>query len=129
MTVGYGDHDSTTELDSHANMAVVGSQCEIIIRTVIHANVAAYSPERLRKRIEIVDAEIAYDCPYTLEATLLVIWNDLYIPETNHNLISTLILREAVLQVDEMTKIHTTEPTQEHHIIYDSETKLTPKSS
>ena len=27
VTVGYGDHDSNTELDSYANMAVVGSQC------------------------------------------------------------------------------------------------------
>ena len=66
VTVGYGDHDSTTELDSHAKMSVVGSQCEIIICTGLHANVAAYSPDLPCKRIEIVDASIAYDCPYTL---------------------------------------------------------------
>ena len=67
---------------------------------------------------------IAYDCPYTLENTLLVISNALYIPEMNHNLIYPFILRDAGLQVDEITKLHATEPIQENHIIYDAETKL-----
>ena len=44
-TVGYGDNDSTNELDSHAKMAVVGAQCEIIIRTGLHVNNASYSPD------------------------------------------------------------------------------------
>ena len=33
-------------------------------------------------------------------------------------------MREAGLQVDEIPKLHVTEPTQEHHSVYDSETKL-----
>ena len=110
--MGCGDHDSTTELDSHAKMSVVRSQCEIISCTGLHANVAAYSPDLPCKRIEIVDASIAYDCPYTLETTLIVIQNSLHIPEMNHNLIFPLILREAGLQVDEIPKLHATEPTK-----------------
>ena len=105
-------------------MAVVGSQCTIISRTSLYANVAAYSPDLPCKRIEIVDASIAYDCPYTLETTLLVIRNSLHIPEMNQNLISPLMLREAGIQVDEMPKLHATEPTQEYHSIYYSDTKL-----
>ena len=124
VTVGYGDHDSTNELDSNANMAVVGAQCAIISLTGLHVNVAAYSPDLPCKIMEIVDAAIAYDCPYTLKTTILVIRNSLHIPEMNHNLISPFILREADLQVDEMPKLHTTEPTQEHHIIYDADTEL-----
>ena len=53
-----------------------------------------------------------------------MIWNALHIPKMNHNLISPLILIETGLQVDEMPKLHATEPTQEHHSIYDFETKL-----
>ena len=53
-----------------------------------------------------------------------MIWNAFHIPEMNHNLISPFILREAGLQVDEIPKLHGTEPTQEHHSIYDAETKL-----
>ena len=67
---------------------------------------------------------IAYDFPCSLETTLLVIWNSFHIPEINHNLISPFILREAGLQVYEMPKLHATESTQEHHSIYDAETKL-----
>ena len=91
--MGYGDHDSTTELDSHANMAVVGDQCAIISRTGLHANVTAYSPDLPCKIIEIVHAAISYYFPYTLETTLLVIRNALHIPEISHNLISPFILR------------------------------------
>ena len=129
MTVGYGDHDSTTELDYHANIAVVVSQCAIINCTGLHVNVAAYSTYLTCKIIEIVDAAITYDCPYTLDTTLLVIRNALYIPEMNHNLISPFILREVGIQVDEIPKLHATEPTQEHHIIYDAEKKCTSNSS
>ena len=100
--MGYGDNDSTTDLDFHANMAVVGAQYAIIRRTCLHANVTAYSLYLPCKRIEIVDAAIVYDCPYTLDTTLLVIRNALHIPETNYNLIYPLILREAGLQVDEI---------------------------
>ena len=91
MNVGYGDHYSTTDLDSHANMAVVGSQCAIISRTGLHENVAAYSPDLPCKIIEIVNVAIAYYLPYTLETTLLFIQNYLHIPEMNHNSISNFI--------------------------------------
>ena len=67
---------------------------------------------------------IAYDFPCTLETTLLVIWNALHIPEMNHNILSPFIFREVGLQVDEIPKLHATEPTQEHRSIYYAETKL-----
>ena len=74
--MGYDDHDSTTELYSHITVAVAGAQCSVISRTGLHANVAAYSPDLLCKRIEIFDVSIAYNFPYTLETTLIVIQND-----------------------------------------------------
>ena len=45
ISVRYGDHKSTTELDSHANMPVAGAHSTIISQTGLHAEVATYSPD------------------------------------------------------------------------------------
>ena len=48
----------------------------------------------------------------------------LHITRKKHNLIPLLILREAVLTVSEVPKIHFDEPTVEDHSIFDDVTKL-----
>ena len=61
-TVGCkGDYESsTTELDSHANMIVLGEQARIINRSGKYAEVRAFSNEcSTLKKVPIVDAVIA----------------------------------------------------------------------
>ena len=92
-TMGGKDDDnaSTTELDSHANMVVVGAQATIIRRSGRSAEVRAFSDDCKRlESVPIVDAVFAYDCPYTMENYLLIVRNALYVPSMAHNLIARL---------------------------------------
>ena len=75
-------------------------------------------------KVPIVDAVVAYDCPYTGNTYILLMRNELYIASIKHNLIPPFILRDAGLTVSYITKIHCDEPTIEDHSIYDENTKI-----
>ena len=88
---------SRTELDSHANMCVVGKHCIIISRSGKTINVGTFSPSAgSLSAVPIVNAAIAYDCKRTNQTYLLVLRNVLYVPEMEENLILPFILRELV---------------------------------
>ena len=113
-------HVPTTELDSHANMVVVGKYATIIGKTGQYANVSPFSDDLPNlTKVEIVDAAIAYDDPYSLKSFLLVLRNALYIPSMVHNLVPPFLLREAGLIVNEEPKCQASDPTVEHHTIFD----------
>ena len=59
------EHESRTELDSHANMPVVDQNSYVISDTGKMAEVNPYNPDYKSMRLPIVDAAIQYDCPYT----------------------------------------------------------------
>ena len=118
-------HAPRTELDSHANMAVLGSNCFVFEKTGKTCNVSAFSPNLAPTTLQIVDAVIVYDCPYKLESYLLMIRNALLLPEAAHNLIPPFLLREAGLVVNETAKIHAIpSPSEEHHSIFFPENGL-----
>jgi hypothetical protein len=123
-TTAMGDNDDeqaalTTELDSHANMTVVGAQATIIRRSGWSAEVRAFSDDCKRlDSVPIVDAAIAYDCPYTMKTFLIIVRNALYVPSMTHNLITPFILREAGLVVNDVPRIHCGDGvTRESHCI------------
>ena len=120
--MGDKDNDNnapTTELDSHANMIVVGAQATIIQRSGRSAKVRAFSEECTKlEKIQIVDAVIAYDCPYEMKTYLLIVRNALYVPLMAHNLIPPFIMQKAGLVVNDVPKIHCgNEVTRESHCI------------
>ena len=115
----------TTDLEFHANMIVLGKQALVIQDTGHSAEVNAFSDDvGGLSKVPIVDAVVAYDCPYTSKTYLLVMRNALHIPSMKHNLIPPFILRESGLIVQDIPKIHCDKPTVEDHLIYDSVTKL-----
>jgi hypothetical protein len=62
-----------TELDSHANMAVAGSNCTIIATSGRYAHITPFSSNLLTmEMVEIGDAAIAYDDPISHVTYLLV---------------------------------------------------------
>ena len=125
-----GDKDdeeaNTTELDTHANMVVVGRQATIISRSGRNAEVRAFSNECSKlEEVPIVDAAIAYDCPYTMKTYLLIVRNALHVPSMQHNLIPPFIMREAGLVVNDVPKIHCGDNvTRESHSIISKDLDL-----
>ena len=109
---------STTELDSHANMPVVGLDSYIISETGKTAVVQPYSPDYDTKDIPIVHAAVQYECPYNGESYILVIRNALHVQSMKHNLIPPFLMREAGVQVREIPKIHVVDPSTDDHAIY-----------
>ena len=123
---GRGFH---TELDSHANMCVLGKHCLLLfeLETARTVNVGAFADsDGGLSNVLIVDAMIDCDCERTNQVYLLVLRNVLYIEDMNKNLIPPFILQDAGLTVNDKAKIHC-EPgtaTEEDHTIQDRETDL-----
>ena len=89
-----------TELDSHANIVVVGRNTTIINDTGRTVEVSPFTPDYSSlQNVPVVDAAIGYDCEYTGESYLLVVMNAISVPSMDHNLIPPFIMREAGIDV------------------------------
>ena len=98
---------STTEIDYHANMAVVGANAASIQEKGWYADVNAFANDvGQMKRFLIKDMAISYDCPYQWKTFLLVVNNAMHIPSMNHNLIPPFIMDGAGIEVNTKPKIH-----------------------
>ena len=90
---------SRSELDSHANMIVLGKHCFVFDN--IHGQTCEVQPFDPSlgtvKEVPIVDAAVAYDCPYTHKTYLLMFRNALHVPSMDNNLIPPFIMHEAGL--------------------------------
>ena len=108
-----------SELDSHANMVVLGKHTYVFdgipSRT---CDVLPFDPRfgPSRKK-QIIDGALAYDCPFTLKTFILEFRNSLYMKKMDHNLIPPFILREVGLEINETTKIHCRTSTTRDHVI------------
>ena len=72
-SISINDYLPRTELDSHANMAVLGKHCFVFENSGRSCDVSAFSPTIAPTSLPIVDAVIVYDCPYTFKSYLLMI--------------------------------------------------------
>jgi hypothetical protein len=114
-----------TELDSHANMAVAGSDYTIIAKSGNFLDVTPFSADLpVLQMVEIGDAMMAYDDPFTFITYLLVMKNALLIPSMDHNLIPPFLLQEAGLTLDEMPKHQMESPTIDNHVNVDEESGM-----
>ena len=108
-----------TELDSHANMVVVGQDCTIFDDTGLTCTVNAFTKSAGRlEKVPIVDAVVAYDCPLQAKTFLLLMRNALYVPEIHVNLLPPFIVRETGLQINECPKSQANDPTIDTHALY-----------
>ena len=63
-----GDHDTSTQLDSHANMVVVGNHTSVFGHSGKSADVRPFSNDCSKlESVPIVDAAMTYDCPYSMK--------------------------------------------------------------
>jgi hypothetical protein len=113
---------SRTELDSHANMPVVGRNAYVLAETGKTVDVSPYTPDYKAMQVPLVDAAIRYDDPYEGKSYILVIRNALLVPSMKHNLLPPFMLREAGMAVNEVPKIQIKDPTEDDHAIIFPET-------
>ena len=114
-----GADETRTELDSHANMAVIGRNAYILNNSGRTAQISPFTPDyEALSEVPIVDAAILYECPHRNKAHVLIVRNALSIPAMEHNLIPPFIMREAGIRVNDTPKIQVRDPTEEDHSIF-----------
>jgi hypothetical protein len=116
--------ESRTELDTHANMPVVG--CNVLVTEDLETtvDVAPFSPSYPSMQAKLVNAAIRYECPYTGEIYILLIYNAIHVPAMTHNLIPPFVMREAGIVVNDVPKIQVPEPSENDHAIIFHETNF-----
>lgn len=115
---------SRADLDSHANMVVLGKYCYVYSKTGKTCTVYAFTPGIEPRTIPVVDAIIMYDDPHTLLTYPLIVKNALYVPEMDHHLIPPFILREAGVRVNDVPKVQIADPGIDDHTLYFQEKDL-----
>jgi hypothetical protein len=120
---GVGDghkKESRTDLDSHANMPVVGSGAHVLVDQNRTCEVRTYSPDYEPKEVPLVDAAVRYDRDGRVY--ILLIRNALYVPSLDYNLLPPFMMREAGVIVKDTPKIQLDDPSEEDHAITFPET-------
>ena len=67
------NESSRTELDSHANMPVIGMNAYILSKIGETVDVAPFTPDYKPISVELVDAALKYECPYIGKVKILII--------------------------------------------------------
>ena len=107
---------SRSELDSHANMIVLGKDSLCLTpQGKKMARVAAFSPTLQPMDIPVVDACIKWNDPLTGKDHFLLFEDALYVEQMEHNLLPPFLLREAGWFVNDTARIHTHCPTEFTH--------------
>ena len=109
--------ESCMELDSHANMPVVGKHAYIIAETGKKVDVSPFTPDYKPLTVPLVDAMVKYNNPYNGKSYILVLHNALYVPSMDNTLVPPFMLREMGVTVNDVPKIHTEDPTVDDHAI------------
>ena len=105
-------------------MPVIGKNAYILSKIGETVDVAPFTPDYNPIRVELVDAALKYDFPYSRESKILIIRRRLYVPSMSNNLLPPFMLREAGITIKEVPKIHVSSPTEEHHSIMFQETNF-----
>ena len=66
------NESSRTEFDSHANMPLIGKNAYIFSKIGETVD-APFTPDYKPIRVELVDAALKYECPYSGETKILII--------------------------------------------------------
>ncbi len=103
-----GDNVATIQLDSHSNMVVVGKQATDVGDTGKKVDVGKFSNDCSKLESNpIVDAAVAYDCPFLMKTYILKLSNTFYVKSMEYNLILPFIIQEVGLKVNNVPRIQT----------------------
>ena len=109
-------HESRTELDTHANMVVIGWNYQVVSRSGQTVQVNLFTPDyKALLEVLMVDSVIAYEYPLTDKVYIILYQNALYVPKMENNLIPPFILGESEIEVNDVPKIQVDNPTEKDH--------------
>ena len=69
----------------------------------------------LVNNVPIVDAAIAYDCPYTHHTYVILCKNTLYVTSIQHNILTPFVMQESGATVNNVANIHCPDPSFDDH--------------
>ena len=103
--------DPRTELDSHANVLVLGSNSFVFESTGRIFNAQPFTNDLgISKNSPVVDGALVHECTYSGELYALVIRNALHVPSMDHNLIPPFIMGAGGVTMNDVTKIYCKDP-------------------
>jgi hypothetical protein len=110
--------ETRTDLDSHADQCAIGSNSLVIHDFDRPINVTGFDPNGpVHNNLRTVSAAIAYDDALTGESVILVVHQAIYIPNLDHNLLSTMQLRLNDVIVNDVPRFLTDKPTPLTHTL------------
>jgi len=107
-----------TDMDSHADTCVVGKNALIVHKLDRQVNVTGFDPSQGKvKNLDLVSAALAYDCPTTGEATILMVHQAVHVPTMENNLLCPMQMRMNDIQLNECPKFMEQAPTDTSHTL------------
>jgi hypothetical protein len=110
-----GDPDSTLDMDSHADIAVLGMNCRIIYNTGRLVQVYGYDPSQGPTTQSIVTGCFSYDDPGDGTIKILVVHQGVHVPGQPNSLIPPNQMRDNDIVVNDCPKSMKLNPTSEDH--------------
>jgi hypothetical protein len=117
--------DRGLDLDSHADMAVLGSNCYVFEENGKTVNVFSFDPELGSTARNVVSGCFAYDDPCSGRVMLLIVHQGLHIPHLGYSLIPPFQMRENDVVVNDRPKFQTRSPTEDDHCVIVTRDDLT----
>jgi hypothetical protein len=112
-----GIHETTLELDSHANTCVLGRDALIILDYNRPVSVVGYDESLGSKTYQTVSGVVAYDYPQTGRMLHLIINQAIHIPHLDHHLLFPMQCRVNDVTVNDLPKFLATDPTDQTHAL------------
>ena len=105
------------DLDSHADMAILGANVHVFEDTGCTVDVFTYDPKLGSSTRKSVSSCFAYDDPNCGQVILLVDHQGLHIPHLDYSLILPFQMRENDISVNDCPKFQMRNPTENDHTL------------
>jgi hypothetical protein len=113
----YGNHETTLELDSHANTCVLGCDALIILDYNRPVPIVGYDESLGSKTYQTVSGVVAYDDPQTGRTLHLIINQAIHIPHLDHHLLCPMQCRVNDVTVNDLPNFLAADPTDQTHAL------------
>jgi hypothetical protein len=106
-----GNHETTLELDSHADTCVLGHDALIILDYNGPVSVVGYDESLGSKTYQTVSGVVAYDDPQTRRTLHFIINQATYIPHLDNHLLCPMQCRVNDVTINDLPKFLAADPT------------------